>query len=156
MKLNRKKTRKILLQQLFSSTFKELDLEEFYESFYDDIFSFSRDKKYIEEMLEIIKNNESFFVEIIKKYSPKFNFEKMNKLNIIILYIALSEMFFLQEEIPAKVSINEALELAKNFSWDSAKKLINWILNNVLSDYNILEKDKNTDYKNEITIFYKS
>lgn len=156
MKLNRKKTRKILLQQLFSSTFKELNLEEFYESFYDDIFSFTRDKKYIEEMIEIIKNNESFFVEIIKKYSPKFNFEKMYKLNIIILYIALSEMFFLEEEIPAKVSINEALELAKNFSWDSAKKLINWILNNVLSDYDSLKEKKDIEYKNEITIFYKS
>jgi transcription termination factor NusB len=38
---------------------------------------------------------------------------------ILPIYIALSEMFFLNEEIPAKVSINEAIELSKTYADDS-------------------------------------
>jgi nusB family len=52
----------------------------------------------------------------VKKYSPKFDFEKMDVLIIIPLYIALAEIFYFSEEIPIKVSVNEAVELAKTFA----------------------------------------
>jgi transcription termination factor NusB len=44
-------------------------------------------------------------------------------------------MFFLNEEIPAKVSINEAIELSKTYADDSWKKMVNWILNKVLENF---------------------
>ena len=39
-------------------------------------------------------------------------------------------MIYLKEEIPMKVSINEAVEMAKVYSSDSSKKIVNGILNN--------------------------
>jgi len=54
-------------------------------------------------------------LEIIKKYAPKFNIENMNLTYIIPVYISLAEMLYLKEDIPAKVSINEAVELAKTY-----------------------------------------
>jgi transcription termination factor NusB len=50
-------------------------------------------------------------------------------------------MFFLKEEIPAKVSINEAIELSKIYADDSWKKMVNWILNKVLENINELNKE---------------
>jgi N utilization substance protein B len=49
----------------------------------------------------------------------------MNIINILPIYISLAEIFFLDEEIPIKVSVNEAIELAKFYSDDSSKKIVN-------------------------------
>lgn len=147
-KINRKKSRKLLYQEIYASTFCELDLNEFYNSFFDEVFTFERDENYLAEMNKIIKYYESFFVFIIKKYSPKFDFDKMSVVNIIPVYIALAEMFFLSEEIPGKVSVNEAVEVAKVYWDDSSKKIVNWILNKVLHEYDELDKIKQ-DFKIE-------
>jgi len=112
-KINRKKSRKLLYQEIYASTFCEIDLTEFYNSFFDEVFTFERDENYLAEMNKIIRYYESFFVYVIKKYSPRFDFDKMSVVNIIPVYIALAEMFFLSEEIPGKVSVNEAVEVAK-------------------------------------------
>ena len=76
-------------------------------------------------MIKIIFEKEEFFIEMIKKYSPKFDFEKMSILNVLPLYIAFAEIFYLKEEIPLKVSVNESIELAKIFSEISSKKIVN-------------------------------
>jgi transcription termination factor NusB len=55
-------------------------------------------------------------------------------------------MFFITEEIPGKVSINEAVEIAKVYWDDSAKKVVNWILNKVYKDFDKLDKLKEDDY----------
>ncbi|NVP17692.1 hypothetical protein HUU51_03155 [Candidatus Gracilibacteria bacterium] len=155
-KINRKKSRKLLYQEIYASTFCELDLNEFYNSFFDEVFTFERDENYLAEMNKIIKYYESFFVFIIKKYSPKFDFDKMSVVNIIPVYIALAEMFFLSEEIPGKVSVNEAVEVAKVYGDDSSKKIVNGILNKVLHEYDELNKIKQ-DFKleSQYTIFKK-
>lgn len=154
--INRKKTRKLLYQELYANTFNIMDIEEFYNSFFEDVFTFNRDEEYLNEISKIIKNYEWFFIHVIKKYSPKFDFEKMNVINIIPIYIALAEMFYLSEEIPWKVSINEAVEVAKTYWDNSAKRIVNWVLNKVLEDHEELETIKNNfDWNNTYSIFKK-
>lgn len=155
-KISRKKTRKLLYQELYANTFQKIKLEDFYESFFDNIFTFNKDDKYLEEMNKIIIFYESFFIFVIKKYSPKFDFEKMSIINIIPIYIALAEMFYFSEEIPWKVSVNEAVEVAKVYWDDSAKKIVNWVLNKVLHEHEELNKQKESfENNNEYSIFKK-
>jgi hypothetical protein len=60
-------------------------------------------------------------------------------------------MFFLEEEIPAKVSINEAVEISKIFWDDSSKKIVNWVLNKIFIDSeNILNLIKDKDFLNSL------
>lgn len=154
---NRKKSRKLLFQKLFSECFTLNDEESFNDSFYNNTHTFSRDDEYINKMIKITKSNEYFFIYIIQKYSPKFSIEKMSIVNLLPIYIALSEMFVLEEEIPWKVSINEAIELAKTYWDDSSKKIVNWILNKVLEDYESLNKEYNKIEKiNHYSIFRKN
>lgn len=141
MSINRKRSRRLLFQRLYSSKYNLFDEKLFYKSFYEDKFTFEIDKWYIEEVSEIIKIKSDFFNIIIKKFAPKFNVEKMSYTYILPIYIALSEMFFLKEEIPAKVSINEAIELSKIYADESWKKMVNWILNKVLENFEELNKE---------------
>jgi len=115
LKVNRKKTRKFLFQKLYAMRFTEYNEELFTQSFYDNTFRFDIDNEYSLEMIEIIIKNEGFFIEILKKYSPKFDINTMNPMYVLPIIVCLAEMFFLKEEIPAKISINEAIELAKNY-----------------------------------------
>jgi len=141
MQISRKKSRKFLFQELYSSKFNDFKEEAFFNSFYYWTFSFNLDKNYIEEVKKIIEDKKDFLNSIIIKYAPKFNIENMSIIYILPIYISLSEMFFLNEEIPGKVSINEAIELIKYFWDESWKKIVNWILNKVLEDYEEIKKD---------------
>lgn len=139
--LNRKKSRVLLFQKLYAEKYNNLDDNNFYNSFYYWKFKFELDKNYINEITEIIKKNEIKFNEIIKKFAPKFNIENMSPIYILPIYISLSEIFFFSWEVPLKVSVNEAIEIAKNYSDDSWKKIVNWILNKVIENYEELKKE---------------
>ncbi|MCH2189132.1 transcription antitermination protein NusB [Candidatus Gracilibacteria bacterium] len=155
MQKNRSRSRGFLFQKLYSQCYNTLNKDDFRESFYEGRFTFAIDGEYIDEMIDIINKHEPFFIHIIQKYSPKFKISQMSVLYIIPVYIGLAEMFFLSEEIPAKVSINEAIEIAKMYGDDSAKKIVNGVLNNALQDYNDLKKQSNQEIKKDETIFLK-
>jgi N utilization substance protein B len=65
-------------------------------------------------------------------------------------------MFHLTEEIPAKVSINEAVEISKAFWDDSAKKIVNGVLNKVYENFDELKQlSKNPEWNNDFSLFSK-
>lgn len=137
-KQSRKLTRRLLFQKLFALWFNHINDNDFLTSFYFDDWNLSIDQNYYNRMQEIIFENEGIFIEIIKKYAPKFNVESMSILYMLPIFIACAEMFYFEEEIPALVSINEAIELSKSY-WDEwIKRIVNWILNNILTDYDKL------------------
>ena len=153
--VNRKKSRKLLFQELYSMTMNTFDSKSFREAFFKDVFTFKEDKDYIIEMRKTIVFRESFFINIFNIYAPKFKMSSMSLSYILPAYIGLAEMFFIKEEIPAKVSINEAVEIAKVYWDDSAKKVVNWILNKVFEDFDKLNETKEDDYSDIIESCFK-
>lgn len=95
----------------------------------------------MQEMNELVSKNEDFFQKIIQKYAPKFDVKNMSLMYTLPLYIALGEMFFLKEEIPAKVSINEAIEISKTYCDESGRKIVNGILNKVFENHDEIKKE---------------
>lgn len=144
--VNRRKSRKLLFQELYAMSLNEFNQDLFRESFFADVFTFHPDEAYLTEMRKIVTFYEPFFISIIKRYTPKFNVKTMSLTYILPLYIWLAEMFFLTEEIPWIVTINEAVEVAKVYWDDSSKKIVNWVLNKVLQDIEELEKLKDDSY----------
>jgi N utilization substance protein B len=69
--------------------------------------------------------------EIISRYSQGWSVERMPNADRNILRIALFEIFHL-EDIPVNVSVNEAVELAKEYSTVDSARFINGILGNVV------------------------
>jgi len=64
---------------------------------------------------------------------------------IIPVCIWISEIILFNEEIPLKVSINEAVEISKVYWDDSSRKIVNWVLNAIVNDI--------ADIKNNLSNF---
>lgn len=124
------------MQKLYCQIYTHVSNEDFLASYYDNILDFDRDDEYLHEMFELTVEKQDAFLGIIKKYAPKFDIDTMEKVSILAIGIAIVEMLWLKEEIPAKVSINEAIELAKYFGDDSTKNIVNGILNSFYENIN--------------------
>lgn len=64
---------------------------------------------------------------IIKRYAKNWEFERVARIDLAILRLAIYEMLH-RKDIPPIVSINEAIDLSKEFSIPDAKRFINGIL----------------------------
>lgn len=154
--VSRKKTRKFLFQKLFSDAYYNNDNDLFNEAFMIDSYKWNIDEKYLTEMQEIIKSKEPELIEVLKMFAPKFSPEKMDLTYVIPIFIASAEMLYFSEEIPAKVSLNEAIEISKVYWTDSAQKIVNWVLNGFYTNFdeaknkidNLVEKSYYTFFKN--------
>lgn len=85
---------------------------------------------YFQAMFSGVIEKEGELLTIIHKYAPKFDITTMPVGNLLPIMIASYEMLYLTiDTIPEKVSINEAIELAKVFSDDTARTMVNGVLN---------------------------
>lgn len=140
-KISRHRTRKFLFQMLYARTYWELDKEELISSFFEWVFETDLDMNYVDDMYKAILENEATLISIIKRFAPKFEIANMARENVFPVFIAIREMFYLSEEIPPNVSINEAIELAKIY-WDkSSSKFVNWVLDSVVENLESVKYD---------------
>ena len=74
--------------------------------------------------------------EIITKNALNWSLDRIAKVDLAILKLAVCEVVYMNDEIPVKVSINEAIDLAKLYCDEKSPKFINGILGSVASDTN--------------------
>lgn len=80
---------------------------------------------------------------IIKKAAPEWPLEKIAIIDRNILRIGLYELLFANpDEVPPKVAINEAIELAKNYGGPNAARFINGVMGTI---YRELHSEKAPD-----------
>ena len=91
------------------------------------------DKDYMKQISKFLSENIEAIDQLINKYSKNWSIERMPKVDLSILRLSVCEMMFLTE-LPKKVSINEAVELAKIYCDDKAPKFINGILGSVVNE----------------------
>lgn len=100
-------------------------------------FSFVKDL-----FLGILKKQKTLD-EIIKKAAPEWPIEKISLVDRNVLRIGLYELLFSdRRQIPAKVAINEAIELAKTFSGHVSGKFVNGVLGAVYRELGEPGKDE--------------
>ena len=73
--------------------------------------------------------------EKIKAHLKDWDFKRINKVDLAILRLAIYEICFV-DDIPCKVSINEAVELSKVFGEDSSSSFVNGVLGEIIKDEN--------------------
>lgn len=127
---NRHLARSIAMQSLYQWDFcgkKQKDIK--------NIISYNRrefapgftDNEFIEKLVLGVIKNISEIDKIIQKFAPEWPIEQITLVDRNILRIGVYELL-LDQEIPAKVAINEAIELGKNFGGPSSGKFINGVL----------------------------
>ncbi len=94
-------------------------------------------EKIKEEVCKIIDLKEDIENQISKNLKSGWSIERISKVNISILRIAIYEMIY--RKLPYKVVINEAVELAKKYGEEASASFINGVLASVVKDNNITE-----------------
>lgn len=78
-------------------------------------------------------NNLDKLDQIIASYSKNWKIKRIAKIELTIMRLAIFEMLYC-DDIPLKVAINEAIELAKMFGDDNSRNFVNGILDAVARD----------------------
>lgn len=81
----------------------------------------------IDREAQKILDQKEFLDQEIQKAAPEFPVDKINKVDLAILRLALYEILFTKKE-PAKVIIDEAIELAKEYGGQSSFAFVNGAL----------------------------
>lgn len=90
-------------------------------------------KKYIKNViLGIEENKEQILANIEKNLKEDWKLSRISKMDLSILKLAIYEIEF--SEVPYKVAINEAVELAKKYGEDKSKNFVNGILASVVKE----------------------
>ncbi len=83
---------------------------------------------------EIIKNSETIEKLISDNLKTKWQIERISKVDLSILKLAIYEIKY--KELPYKISINEAIEIAKKYGEDTSGSFINGILGSIVNANN--------------------
>lgn len=90
-------------------------------------------QKYIKNViLGIEENKEQILANIEKNLKEDWKLSRISKMDLSILKLAIYEIEF--SEVPYKVAINEAVELAKKYGEDKSKNFVNGILASIVKD----------------------
>lgn len=92
------------------------------------------DEEYMKKVCIKLSENCYEIEELITKHARNWSLDRIAKVDLAILKLAICEVVYMQDEIPVKVSINEAIDLAKLYCDDKSPKFINGILGSVTND----------------------
>lgn len=134
MKKNEKsKAREAAMKLLFASLFgadtvPESDDEEAVAELS------SRDRVFAQTLYDGVNENNDKLSDVIKEFSTGWSIERIGKVELCILKMAIYEILYLPE-VPLGATINEAVELAKCYCDDKSPAFINGILGSVGRKY---------------------
>ncbi len=86
--------------------------------------------QFAEELVNTFLENREDVDVTVRKYVQNWSFERIAKVDLAILRLAITELFF-RKDIPPIVSINEAIDLSKDFSDADSKRFINGVLDRI-------------------------
>lgn len=127
--MTRREQREHIFKLLFFVEFYEKsELNEQQQFYFDELGEIQeKDSNYILEKYKNIGDRLSEIDELLETVSKGWKTERMGKVELAILRLAVYEMKF-DDDIPVGVAINEAIELAKKYGGDNASAFINGIL----------------------------
>ncbi len=91
------------------------------------------DKGFISELAQGVMDHMDEINKLITKYAPDWPIDQITTIDRNILRLGVFELKF-SPNIPSKVAINEAIELAKTFGGESSGKFINGVLGAIYRD----------------------
>lgn len=105
------------------------------------------DKQFISDLVSGVLEHQGELDSNIQPIAPDWPIEQIARVDRTILRMGLFELLHMSEIVPAKVAINEAVELAKAFGSDNSSKFINGVLGTA---FRTLVEGTATDAKSEV------
>jgi N utilization substance protein B len=137
---NRRRARECALQLLYDLEFgfsskpgESTTFASYWKSFGEDMGDVDSDiQEFAEKLVRGVRSNEDDIDELIRGASTNWKLERMARVDRNILRLAAYELVYMSD-IPRKVSLNEAIEIAKRYGSEDSSSFINGILDKISS-----------------------
>ncbi|TSC63072.1 MAG: Uncharacterized protein G01um101448_794 [Parcubacteria group bacterium Gr01-1014_48] len=143
---NRHLSRSIVLQALFEWDFRGMVADDPSEILMRNIEEFAPDVKdasFMDALMKSVISKHEQLDKIIMEAAPDWPIEKISVVDRNVLRLGLYELLFAdRKEVPAKVAINEAIELAKTYGGENSGKFINGVLGAIYKEIGEPGKDE--------------
>lgn len=133
---NRHLARTVAMQSLFEWDFRgqaNRDLAAITKKNLDSLAPGLPDQKFVLDLIGGIKDNLAEIDRTLVAYAPEWPLEQINVADRNVLRIGIYELT-MAADIPPKVGINEAIELAKTFGGAASGKFVNGVLGSIYKD----------------------
>ena len=124
--------REYCFKMIFEYQFLMQKDEEYLAEILDDEKLTEDDREYINSTCNGILERKDEIDDLIRQYLKGYTFERLFKIDVAILRIAVFELKYSTNKMPESVVIDSAVELAKKYSTDNGYKFINGILASIV------------------------
>jgi transcription antitermination protein NusB len=143
---NRHLSRTIAMQSLFEWDFngQKDELDGIVNNHIAEFSGASEETAFIFELAHGVVKNLKAIDEIITKHAPEWPMDQVPPVDRNVLRMGVFELIFLKQ-VPPKVAINEAVELAKTFGGESSGKFVNGVLGALFKELETADTPMETD-----------
>ncbi|MDT3402572.1 transcription antitermination factor NusB [Mucilaginibacter terrae] len=123
---------KDVLQAMIAKTFKNFSFDDYKQNKLADVTgNWAEDEAFIVELFELAARYDAEYQEMIGQKTQNWEPERIAMMDTLLMKMAITE-FINFKSVPVKVTINEYLEIAKEFSTPKSNSFINGILDKIL------------------------
>jgi N utilization substance protein B len=123
----RRKAREIALQVLYGLNFENIDVQKALDLFWSNFVAPKAAKEFAAFLVQGTCEHKDELDKLIAGCSDNWSLGRMSKVDINILRLAVFEFLYC-DDIPPKVTLNEAVDLGKTFGSENSGSFINGIL----------------------------
>ncbi len=156
---NRHLSRSIVLQSLFEWDLNNIEKSGVHDALERNMEEFApnkSDRPFMEKLLDGVLQKQQELDLVIGKAAPEWPIDRIAPVDRNILRLGLYELLFSdRKEVPAKVAINEAIELAKQFGGENSSKFVNGVLGAVYKEIGEPGKEEVSKNKKRRAIAYE-
>ena len=127
---NRRRSRELAMQVLFQIDINGDDSKEAVELFCGHFEVPKRAKPFFFELVDGVRARRDEIDRLIEQFSDNWKISRMSGMDRNIMRVAVYELLYC-DDIPAKVSINEAIDIGKKFGTEQSPAFINGILDSI-------------------------
>ncbi len=127
----RHEARRIAISVLFGWSFLSKSLNQLKELARETVGDREFDQNLANSLISGVTKNIETIDQIIKATAPEWPLDQIARIDLTCLRIAIFELYIAQE-IPHKVAIDEAIELAKEFGSEQSGKFVNGVLGTIV------------------------
>lgn len=142
--MTRTEIRELTFELLYSLEIQKMEQEEYNEQIelflVEQNVSQEKAKTYMTETVNGIAENKEKILELISQnLKEKWDISRVSKINLTLLKLAIYEIMY--TELPYKVVVNEAVEIAKKYGDDASPAFINGVLANIIKQTGIANEE---------------
>ena len=128
----RRKARELALQLLFHYEFNK-ETPDWRKDFWKDRAATDSVQGFADQLVSGVVQNQKTIDDLIEKHAEHWSLDRMTAVDRNVLRIAVYELMYV-EEIPSKVTINEAIEIAKRYGDEGSGAFVNGILDHIIRE----------------------